>query len=113
LSDLARQSRQEQLAKAGLPRARELVGQIEPEVPSAGMFNPSYSVTRAILNRLLGKIEGRALERLAQVMEDPAVAERVMNMNAGQRAAFVFGVTGQKVSPALVIGTTSAATRNE
>lgn len=113
LSDLARQSKQEQLAKAGLPRAKELVGQIEPEVPSAGMFSPAYSVTRAIVNRLLGKIEGKALERLSQVMEEPAVAERVMRMTAGQRAAFVYGVTGEKVSPALVIGTTTAITRNE
>lgn len=109
LSDLARKSKQEQLASAGLPRAKELVGQIEPEVPSAGMFNPAYSVTRAIVNRLLGKIEGKALERLSQIMEDPAVAERIMRMNAGQRAAFVFGVTGEKVSPALVITGTIGA----
>lgn len=110
-SDLARKSRQEQLASAGLPRAKELVGQIEPEVPSSGMFSPAYSVGRAIINRLLGKIEGRALEHLAKVMEDPATAERVMRMTPLQRSAFIFNETGQKVSPALVVTSTIGSTQ--
>lgn len=111
LSDLARQSRHEQLAKAGSAAAVEIAGQAR--LPAAGMFNPKYSVARAILNRLLGKIEGRAWDRLVEAMEDPAIAERLMTMTAGQRVAFISGVTGEKVSPALVIGTTSAAVRAE
>lgn len=78
LEDLQRTSDYERLAKAGSERARELVGQIEPKVPAAGMFNPKYSVFRAISNRLAGKVEGKSLDALSDAMLDPAKMARLM-----------------------------------
>jgi hypothetical protein len=75
-ADLARDAEFEALARAGAERARDLAGQ--QGLPAAGMFNPKYSVARAISNRLAGNVEGRSLDRLAEVMLDPALAARVM-----------------------------------
>lgn len=78
LEDLQRTADYERLAKSGSERARELVGQIEPKVPAAGMFNPKYSVFRAISNRLAGRVEGKSLDALADAMFDPAKMARLM-----------------------------------
>lgn len=63
---------------AGAAKARDMIGQIEPKVPAAGMFNPKYSVFRAISNRLAGKIEGKSIEALSDAMLDPAKMARLM-----------------------------------
>lgn len=63
---------------AGAQKARDLIGQVEPKVPAAGMFNPKYSVFRAISNRLAGRVEGKSLDALADAMLDPAKMARLM-----------------------------------
>ena len=68
-ADLARSATHERLAKAGTEKARELVGQVAPKVPAAGMFSPHYSVMRAVINRLEGKVEGKSLDALAESMQ--------------------------------------------
>lgn len=78
VDDLARTGEHDRLAQFGTPKARELVGQITPSVPAAGMFSPHYSVMRAIINRFSGKVEGKSLDRLAQGMETPEGALRLM-----------------------------------
>lgn len=78
MADLKRSSQYEQLAKAGIEKARDLVGQVAPSAPAAGMFNPKYSVARAIINRLSGKVEGKSLDRLSEAMLDPALMARLM-----------------------------------
>jgi len=77
-ADLARKNLHERLSKAGMERARELVGQVAPKVPAAGMFSPHYSVMRAVINRLEGKVEGKSLDKLASAMQDPQELARVM-----------------------------------
>lgn len=78
LADLQRSSQYEQLAKAGIEKARDLVGQVAPSAPAAGMFNPKYSVARALINRLSGRVEGKSLDRLSEAMQDPALMARLM-----------------------------------
>lgn len=78
--DLARKSTYEDLSQRGSSAARELLGDVSPKVPAAGMFSPHYSVARAVLNRLSGKIGGKALEQLATKMQDPAAMARIMEM---------------------------------
>jgi hypothetical protein len=78
VDDLARTGRQQALEQAGAAKAGELAGAITPKVPAAGMFNPKYSVIRAITNRVSGMAEGKSLDRLAQAMETPEGALRVM-----------------------------------
>lgn len=78
LDDLKRAALHEQLAKAGTEKARDLVGQISPALPQAGMFNPKYSVMRAISNRFAGRVEGKSLERLAEAMQDPVLMAKLM-----------------------------------
>lgn len=77
-SDLARTATHERLARAGSEQARELVGQVAPKVPAAGMFSPHYSVMRAIINRLEGRVEGKSLDRLAEAMQNPQELANVM-----------------------------------
>lgn len=90
--DLARAATNERLARAGMEKARDLVGQISPKVPAAGMFNPHYSVLRAISNRLAGKIEGKSLDELARLMQSGNVRElgdALAALPLQRRAAFV------------------------
>lgn len=90
--DLARASTHERLARAGMEKARDLVGQIAPKVPAAGMFNPHYSVLRAISNRVAGKIEGKSLDELSRLMQSGNVkelGEALAKLPLRQREAFV------------------------
>ena len=95
LDDLKRGAMHEQLAKAGTGKARDLVGQISPSLPAAGMFNPKYSVLRALSNRLAGRIEGKSVDRLAEAMQDPQLIARLMQeASPSERAALVQALTG-------------------
>jgi hypothetical protein len=103
LEDLKRTALHEQLAKAGTEKARDLVGQISPALPQAGMFNPKYSVLRAISNRLAGRVEGKSLDRLAEAMQDPVLMAKLMqSASPAQRAAIVKALGG-------IPGTTAGA----
>ena len=75
---------------AGAQKARDLIGQVEPKVPAAGMFNPKYSVFRAISNRLAGRVEGKSLDALADAMLDPAkMASLMKNAKPADRKLIV------------------------
>lgn len=76
--DLARNATHERLAKAGAEKSGEIVGQVTPKVPAAGMFSPHYSVPRAVLNRLAGRVEGKSLTRLAEAMQNPPELAKLM-----------------------------------
>ena len=98
--DLARASTHERLARAGTEKARDLVGQISPKVPAAGMFNPKYSVIRAISNRLAGKIEGKSLDELARIMQSgntKELGDALARMPLQQRGALVKALRDAKL----------------
>lgn len=105
LADLKRSGQHEQLAKVGVEKARDLVGQVAPTVPAAGMFSPKYSVMRAISNRLAGRVEGKSLDRMAQAMENPELMARIMKAaSPSERQAIVEALLAQKVGRGAVIG---------
>lgn len=76
--DLARSAEQSRLGRIGIEKARELLGDVSPSLPAAGMFSPHYSVLRAISNRLHGRVEGKSLDALAKAMQDPREMARIM-----------------------------------
>lgn len=97
LADLKRTGEFEHLARAGTEKARDLVGQVAPAMPAAGMFNPKYSVVRAITNRLAGRVEGKAVDRLAEAMLDPELMARLMQKaSPSERKAIVQALVGQR-----------------
>lgn len=103
--DLARTATHERLAKAGSEKASELVGQVTPKVPAAGMFNPKYSVMRAVINRLEGKVEGKSLNRLAEAMQDPpALAKMMEGMSPRARAAIVKALQAETLQNRVMTG---------
>ena len=104
LEDLQRSAAHEQLAKAGTEKAREVVGQVAPALPAAGMFNPKYSVLRAISNRFAGRIEGKSLERLAKGMQDPELMAKLMQAATPAERVALVRVFGPRV-----FGTTAGA----
>ena len=70
-ADLGRTAEHDRLARLGSSKARELLGQTAPTAPALGMFNPKYSVLKSLTNRLAGRVEGKSVERLADLMRDP------------------------------------------
>jgi hypothetical protein len=93
--DLARKADYEDLSRRGADAARDIIGAGTPKVPASGMFNPKYSVARAIINRLTGKVEGKSLEALAQKMQDPEEMARLMQMSPPQRKAVIEALVQQ------------------
>lgn len=98
--DLARAGSHDKLAAAGTTKARELVGQVVPQAPGVGVFAPRINVMRAIYNRLAGKIEGKALDRLAQSLETPQGALDLLNVAgipASKRGAVIDALMHENV----------------
>lgn len=93
--DLARKADYEDLSRRGADAARDIIGASTPKVPASGMFNPKYSVARAIVNRLTGKVEGKSLDALAQKMQDPQEMARLMQMSPPQRQAVIEALVQQ------------------
>lgn len=114
-ADLQRSARHDQLAKVGTEKARDLVGQVAPAAPAAGMFNPKYSVARAILNRIAGRVEGKSVDRLSEAMENPDVMARLMrSATPSERAQIIDALLSTKVSRgAVVYGTQGAAEQEQ
>lgn len=114
VKDLQRSAQHDQLARAGGEKARELVGQVAPLVPAAGMFNPRYSVMRAIANRLAGRVEGKSLDRLALAMENPELMADIMRKTApSERRALVEALLAQKIGRGASIAGAQGAAREE
>jgi hypothetical protein len=89
-SDLSRHAQHEQLASAGRQRASDIISETLPAAPASGMFSPTYSVIRAVLNNLTGKASSKALDVLAERMKDPAELAKVMNqLPPAQRAKII------------------------
>lgn len=103
--DLARSSTHERLAQVGSEKAQDLLGQISPKVPAAGMFNPKYSVMRAIVNRIEGKAEGKSIDELARLMQDPkALAKAMEGMSPQLQSELMAALKAASVPNAGVIG---------
>lgn len=110
VDDLKRDAQSSQLAEAGLPQGRELLGQITPKVMPSGMFSPNYSVARAILNRIGGTVTKKAVPRLAEAMEDPQLMARLMREASPQEMKVIEALLAQKVGRgAIVYGTQGAS----
>ena len=76
------------LGGLGAQKARELIGAIEPPLPSAGMLSPVYSVLRAIPNRIHGSVTSKVTETLSKAMQDPkAMAALMESATPAERAA--------------------------
>jgi hypothetical protein len=88
--DLGRSAEFERLAKLGSPEAMRIIGASVPELPASGMFNPKYSVARAIVNRITGKVTDKSLNRMAEAMQNPREMARIMqNATPPERAALI------------------------
>jgi hypothetical protein len=88
--DLGRSSEFERLAKLGSPQAMQIIGASVPELPASGMFNPKYSVARALVNRITGKVTDGSLQRMSEAMQNPQeMAKLMQNATPAQRAALV------------------------
>lgn len=106
---LGRSASYEQLARQGMPAARDLVGQIMPKAPAVGMFNPNYSVLKSVSNRLAGKAEGKSLDRLAELMQDPKKLGELMNsMPIAERSALIQAIR-EYARPAIMSGAVTSA----
>lgn len=114
VADLRRNAQTDELAQAGIPRARELLGQLAPKAPASGMFNPKYSVARAIVNRLTGRVTEKGVERMAQAMENPQEMARLMRLATPEQAAIIEAMLAQQVGRgAIVYGTMGASDREQ
>ena len=78
-NSLIRREATNNLTQEGASKAADLAGAIVPKVPAGGMFNPKYSVFRAITNRMAGRAEGKSLDVMAEGMATPEGALRLMN----------------------------------
>lgn len=106
---LGRSASYEQLARQGMPAAREMVGQVVPVAPAMGMFNPKYSVLKSISNRLAGKAEGKSLDRLAELMQDPQKLGELMNsVPIAERSALIQAIR-EYARPAIMSGAATSA----
>lgn len=105
--DLARKAAHQDLASRGRSAAAEILDLSIPRLPASGMFNPKYSVARAILNRLSGKVENRTLRFLADKMQDPQEVAKLMNLSPPQRAKVIDALI-QSTERGAVIGAGAA-----
>jgi len=75
---LARRKQFEVQSRVGGGEAEEILSGATPVLPSIGMFKPEYNVLRSISARLAGRVQGKSLELLAQIMKDPKRAAELM-----------------------------------
>lgn len=88
--DLANTATYEELARKGMPAAREAIGKSIPEAPPTGMFSPIISVLRGGYNRIAGKATDKTMDDLATIMRDPKrTAEIMENAKPFERKALV------------------------
>jgi hypothetical protein len=84
-SSLARRAEYEDLASRGTSAAMDAINLAVPKLPASGMFNPKYSVARAIINRMTGNLDNKALDYLATKMQDPQEMAKLMQLSPPQR----------------------------
>ena len=78
MGDLKNNRQVDTMAREGVEKARETLGLAVPKIPTMGMFSPTLSVTRSIVNRMEGKATNKLLDNAAQIMANPQEAARVM-----------------------------------
>ena len=78
MGDLKNNRQVETMAREGVEKARETIGLAVPKIPTMGMFSPTLSVTRSIVNRMEGKATNKLLDNAEQIMANPQEAARVM-----------------------------------
>jgi hypothetical protein len=88
-SSLARRAEYEDLASRGTSAAADAINLAVPKMPASGMFNPKYSVARAIINRMTGNLDNKALDFLATKMQDPQEMAKLMQLSPPQRKAVI------------------------
>ena len=95
--DIKRAIEYERLAKVGEPAATKIIGGIAPKAGGWGMFSPRISVTRSVLNRISGLAEGKALDRMMEVMRDPKLTAQLMEAaTPSERAVLAEFLIAQK-----------------
>mgnify|MGYP001597964977 CR=1 FL=1 len=101
--ELARDAMVKELAKRGMPSARERIGQALPEAPPTGMFSPIISVARGAYNRLAGNATDKIMTDLSSLMQNPQEMARVMqSAKPFERQALVDALMKyQSVAPAV------------
>lgn len=78
VGDMKNSAQMDKMAREGVVEARDRLGLAVPTAPATGMFSPSLSVTRGIFNRFEGKANDRILKNMADVMQNPQEAARLM-----------------------------------
>lgn len=113
VADLKRDAQHNELADAGVARARELLGQMAPKAPAAGMFNPKYSVARALVNRLEGLVTEKGVPRMAELMQNnPQEVARLMRATA-EEMKVIEALLAQKVGRGAIVYRTMGASGQE
>ena len=113
VADVLRSVKHQQNTVAGAERAREIIGQIAPKVPAAGMFSPNYSVTRTVLNRIGGLAEGKSLDRMNEVMRDPKMTAKLMKAATPSERALIANEWAGKGSRFATIATALGAAQGD
>jgi len=106
---LGRQEIYEQLSTQGMPAARNLVGQVVPTAPAMGMFNPKYSVLKSISNRFAGIAEGKSLDKLAELMQNPQELGKLMQQMSPQQKTMLIRALETYARPVSIGGLTTSA----
>lgn len=107
-NDLGRSAENARLGSLGIAKARQILGQIEPPIPSIGMVSPKYSVLRAASNRLHGLAQGKSIDYLAEAMKDPKKMADLLRMSDPNTQATI-NMLLQKFQPPAVGGMVSAS----
>lgn len=108
-ADLGRSAENVRLGRLGAQQASEVLALSSPKVPAAGMFNPSYSVARAIINRITGRTTNASLDALAKAMQNPQEMARIMEAaTPSQRAALVRALSNPTGRALTILGAQGA-----
>lgn len=109
VSDLARKADFEKMAQQGLPAARKTVQGIDPiQLPNA--LHRPIMIINAILKRVQGGAEGRSLEELSRLMQNPQEMAAVMRAaSPGERFELARTLGMKAVNPAIGAVSTAAA----
>jgi hypothetical protein len=78
VGDMKTGAQMDKMAREGVTEARDRLGLAVPTMPATGMFSPKLSVTRGIFNRFEGKANDAILKNMAEVMQNPQEAARLM-----------------------------------
>jgi hypothetical protein len=87
--DLSRRAQYEDLGQKGSAAALDIMGAAVPKAPPTYILQPEITLTRAIINRMQGKLSEKAMQGLAVRMQDPQEILKIMNSLPPQQRAQV------------------------